>query len=123
MSFIEFESWEIKEGHEEAHHQIIRDWFNFVREHHPELFAEWKSARYFRETDREGELTGRYIMLFEFHTREGHHAYKARRDGYPGPYKAYEKTDPYQHFILDSVTVRYWEPQETELWFDYPAEA
>ena len=53
MSFVEFERWEIKEGHQEDHHEMIRTWFKFVREHQPELFAEWKSARYYREVDRD----------------------------------------------------------------------
>lgn len=123
MSFIEYETWEIKEGHEEDHHKMIRTWFRFVREHHAELFAEWKSAHYYREVDRDGNPTGRYVMLFEFHTREGHHAYKERRADYPGPYQAYKEIDPYQHFIEDSVKISYWEPQETELWLEFGAEA
>jgi hypothetical protein len=62
-------------------------------------------------------------MLFEFHTREGHHAYKERRKDYEGPYQAYQIIDPYQHFIEESVTVDYWEPQNAELWFEYEAQS
>ena len=71
------------------------------------------------EVDREGEPTGRYIMLFEFHTREGHHAYKERRKDWSGPYAEYKTVDPYQFFDLDSVTTDYWEPQEEDLWFEF----
>ena len=63
-------------------------------------------------------------MLFEFHTREGHHAYKERRADYPWPQQAYKQIDPYQHFIEVSVSIDYWELQETGLKFDnnYPAQ-
>ena len=106
-------------GNEEAHHQIIRQWFDFVRTHHADLFAEWKAARYFRQTDRDGQPTGVYIMLFEFHSKEAHHAYKARRQEYAGPYAAYKEVDPYHHhFVQDSVTTDYWEPQEEDLWLE-----
>ncbi|MCB0007522.1 MAG: hypothetical protein KDE09_04475 [Anaerolineales bacterium] len=119
MSYIEFETWIVKDGHEEAHQQMLRDWFRFIRTHHPELFAEWKSARYYREISKEGEPTGKYIMLFEFHSKEAHHAYKARRQEYAGPYAAYKEVDPYHHhFVQDSVTTDYWEPQEEDLWLE-----
>ena len=70
MSLLEVEKWEIAGGNEEAHHQMIRAWFQFVKEHYAELFAEWKSTRYYRETDREGQPTARYVMLFEFRSVE-----------------------------------------------------
>lgn len=119
MSFLEVETWEIQTGHEAAHHEMIRRWFEFVKTHHPEMFQEWKSARYYRQTDREGNPTGRYVMLFEFHSRAGHHAYKERRKDWSGPYAAYKAVDPYQFFELDSVTIDYWEPQEVDLWFEF----
>lgn len=119
MSFIEFESWEIQEGNEAGHHDMIRRWFSFVQEHHAELFKEWKSTRYYRETDREGKPTGRYLMLFEFYTREGHHAYKERRKDWSGPYEAYKEVDPYLFFKPESVVISYWEPQEVDLWFQF----
>ena len=119
MSFIEFETWRVKAGNEAAHDQMIRDWFAFVEQHHADLFAEWKSARYFRETDRDGNPTGKYIMLFEFHTLEGHHAYKERRKNWDGSYEAYKAVDPYALFEKDSVTTDYWEPLERELWLDF----
>ena len=119
MSFIEMETWEIAAGNEEAHHQIIRAWFQFLKDHYTELFAEWKSARYYRQTDREGRPTGHYIMLFEFRTLEGHHAYKERRKDWSGPYAAYKAVDPYQFFNLDTVITEYWAPREEELWLDF----
>ena len=119
VSFIEFETWRIAAGNEQAHDEMIRDWFNFVKAHHADLFAEWKSARYYREIDQDGRPTGAYIMLFEFHSREGHHAYKERRKDWSGPYEAYKAVDPYQFFESESVMTRYWEPQETALWFEF----
>ena len=119
MSIIEVETWEILEGNEEAHHEMIRRWFRFVKEHHAEMFQEWKSARYYRQVDEQGEPTERYIMLFEFHTLEGHHAYKERRKNWSGPYAEYKKVDPYELFDKDSTTDEYWEPQEVNLWFEF----
>ena len=119
MSFTEVESWEIKRGHEEYHYIAIRSWFDYVRTHHSELFAEWKSARYFRQVDRSGNPTGRYIMNFEFYTRVGHDAYKKRRKDWSGPYSDYKKVDPYEHFNIDSVTVDYWEALDQDMWFDF----
>ena len=119
MSFIEYETWRIGEGNQEAHDQMIRGWFAFVKQHHAGLFAEWKSARYYRQTDREGNLTGTYIMLFEFHTMEGHHAYKERRKDWSGPYEPYKGVDPYPLFDLDTVTTEYWQPLEEERWLEF----
>jgi hypothetical protein len=123
VSFVEVERWRVREGAEKAHHDMIRRWFRFVREHHADLFAEWKSARYYREVDRDGRPTGWYIMLFEFHSREGHHAYKERRQDWSGPYAAYKAVDPYAFFQPDSVTTDYWEPQEQGLWFEFEGPA
>ncbi len=44
MSFIEYETWTVKEGVQSEHDQMIRDWFQFVQDHHSDLFPEWKSA-------------------------------------------------------------------------------
>lgn len=119
MSFIEVESWEVKPGHENDHDEIIKQWFLFVEKHHDTLFSEWKSARYFRQVDSQGVLTGRYIMNFEFHSIEGHDAYKERRKNWDGPYETYKSVDPYEHFIVESVELEYWEPQEQNLWLDF----
>jgi hypothetical protein len=119
MSFIEYETWRIKPGFEREHDDMIRQWFHFVQKHQTELFPEWKSIRYFRQTNRDGQPTGTYVMLFEFHTLEGHHAYKDRRKDWSGPYADYKKLDPYQYFNLESVTTEYWQPQEENLWATY----
>lgn len=119
MSFIEVESWEIKEGNEDAHHAMIREWFQYVKDNHADMFQEWKSARYYRQVDKQGNPTGRYIMLFEFYTREGYHAYKERRKDWSGPYADYKRVDPYQYFDHDSVEVEFWEPREEDLWFEF----
>ena len=119
MSFIEYETWRVKAGGEIAHDMMIRKWFAFVKTHHAKLFAEWKSARYFCQTDRDGKPTGTYIMLFEFYTLEGHHAYKERRKNWDGPYEAYKAVDPYQYFEIDTVTTEYWQPLERDAWFEF----
>ncbi len=121
MSFIEFETWRIKPGYQDQHDAMIRRWFEFLKTHQQELFPEWKSARYYREVNREGEPTGKYIMVFEYHSLEGHHAYKERRKDWSGPYAEYKKIDPYQFFDLETVTTDYWEPQEMPLWADFQA--
>jgi hypothetical protein len=118
MSFIEIESWEITEGNEKGHHQKIREWFRFVKEHQPELFAEWKSARYYRQTDVNGHPTGRYLMAFEFHSVEARRAYKERRKDWSGAYAAYQQVAPDPHFKPGSEQAEYWEPHETNLWLE-----
>jgi hypothetical protein len=120
MSFIEFETWKIKPGYQNEHDDMIRQWFNFVVTHQTEMFPEWKSIRHFQQVSREGEPTGTYIMEFEYHTREGHHAYKARRKDWSGPYADYKLVDPYQFFDLESVTTEYWVPREEGLWTEFP---
>ncbi len=120
MSFIEFETWRIKPEYQQQHDDMIRQWFHFVQTHQQELFPEWKSIRYFQEVDRDGHPTGTYIMLFEFHSLEGHHAYKERRKDWSGPYAEYKKVDPYQFFDLDTVTTDYWQPREQALWTEFP---
>ena len=119
MSFIEVESWEIKPGHQDDHDEVIRQWFTFVEKNHDKLFSEWKSAKYFRQLDSSGNPTGRYIMNFEFHSLEGHDSYKERRKNWDGPYEEYKSVDPYEHFIIESVTVEYWEPQEQDSWLSF----
>lgn len=118
MSVIEVESWRIKPGLEDQHHDIIRQWFVYVREHHAELFREWRSARYYRELDADTkEPTGRYIMLFEFESEEGRQAYKKRRGDFTGPYAEYKSVDPYHRFFdHDTVELEFWEPQEEDRW-------
>src|SRR5262245_33688835 len=102
MSFIEVESWEIAAGNEDVHHERIRRWFAYVREHHADLFAEWKSTRYFHQLDAEGQPIGRCIMMFEFYTRAGRDAYKVRRRT-NDLYAQYRSDDPYHLFEADSI--------------------
>jgi hypothetical protein len=119
MSFIEYETWRAKPDLVTDHDAMIRRWFAFLAKHRNELFPEWISARYYRQTDRDGAPTGVYIMLFEYASIEAHHAYKERRKDWSGPYAEYKQVDPYQFFEQDSVRVEFWEPGETDLWFDF----
>lgn len=121
MSFFEVETWVPRAGYEASHDDIIRRWFDFVREHHDALFPEFKSARYYRQVDRyTGQPTGRYMMIFEYYDHERFLAYKERRKDWSGPYAEYKKVDPYQeHFDLETVTEAYYESAEAALWLNY----
>ena len=122
MRFLEYETWRLKKDIDmEAYDKIIKDWFAFVVKNRQELFPEWVSAKYYRKTDRDGNPNGLFVMMFEYESLEGHHAYKERRKDWDGPYEAYKAVDPYQEFFeLDSVTTEYLQPQEVESWFDFP---
>jgi hypothetical protein len=120
MSFIEYETWRIKPEFKQQHDEMIRRWFDFLTQHQAELFPEWRSMRYYRQLSSDGQPTGTYIMLFEFHSREAHHAYKVRRKDWSGPYAEYKLVDPYQFFDQESVVTEYWEPQETDRWREFP---
>ena len=121
MRFLEYETWRLKKDIDmEAYDKIIKDWFAFVGKNRQELFPEWVSAKYYRKTDRDGNPNGLFVMMFEYESLEGHHAYKERRKDWDGPYEAYKAVDPYQEFFeLDSVTTEYLQPQEVESWFDF----
>lgn len=121
MRFLEYETWRLKKDIDmEAYDKIIKDWFAFVVKNRQELFPEWVSAKYYRKTDRDGNPNGLFVMMFEYESLEGHHAYKERRKDWDGPYEAYKAVDPYQEFFeLDSVTTEYLRPQEVESWFDF----
>ena len=121
MRFLEYETWRFKKDIDmEAYDKIIKDWFAFVVKNRQELFPEWVSAKYYRKTDRDGNPNGLFVMMFEYESLEGHHAYKERRKDWDGPYEAYKAVDPYQEFFeLDSVTTEYLQPQEVESWFDF----
>lgn len=121
MRFLEYETWVLKKDiNLDDYDQIIRDWFEFLKENKKALFDEWISAKYYRMTDREGNPTGKFVMIFEYESLEGHHAYKDRRKDWDGPYEAYKKVDPYQEFFdLETVTTEYMQPQATECWFNY----
>lgn len=121
MRFLEYETWRLKKDVDmDAYDKIIKDWFAFVIKNRQELFPEWVSAKYYRKTDRDGNPNGLFVMLFEYESLEGHHAYKERRKDWDGPYEAYKAVDPYQEFFeLESVTTEYLQPQEVESWFDF----
>ena len=121
MRFLEYETWRLKKDIDmEAYDKIIKDWFAFVVKNRQELFPEWVSAKYYRKTDRDGNPNGLFVMMFEYESPEGHHAYKERRKDWDGPYEAYKAVDPYQEFFeLESVTTEYLQPQEVESWFDF----
>lgn len=121
MRFLEYETWRLKKDIDmEAYDKIIKDWFAFVIKNRQELFPEWVSAKYYRKTDRDGNPNGLFVMMFEYESLEGHHAYKERRKDWDGPYEAYKAVDPYQEFFeLESVTTEYLQPQEVESWFDF----
>ena len=120
MSILEVEMWELSDGvDEETHDAAIREWFEWVRDR-PDLFAEWKSARHYRHlTEDEREPSGRYIMVFEFHSLAARDAYKERRRDWTGPYAAYKEIDPYRLFDHSSVTVDFWEPRQEDLWLEF----
>ena len=115
MRFLEYETWRLKKDIDmEAYDKIIKDWFAFVVKNRQELFPEWVSAKYYRNPN------GLFVMMFEYESLEGHHAYKERRKDWDGPYEAYKAVDPYQEFFeLESVTTEYLQPQEVESWFDF----
>lgn len=121
MRFLEYKTWRLKKDIDmEAYDKIIKDWFAFVVKNRQELFPEWVSAKYYRKTDRDGNPNGLFVMMFEYESLEGHHAYKERRKDWDGPYEAYKAVDPYQEFFeLESVTTEYLQPQEVESWFDF----
>lgn len=121
MRFLEYETWVLKKDVKmEDYDKIIEDWFEYLKEHKKEMFDEWISAKYYRKTDREGNPTGVYVMIFEYESLEGHHAYKERRKNWDGPYEEYKKVDPYQEFFdLDTVTTEYMQPLATDHWFNY----
>lgn len=121
MRFLEYETWVLKKDINMVDYdQIIKDWFEFLKENKKALFDEWISAKYYQKTDREGNPTGVYVMIFEYESLEGHHAYKERRKNWDGPYEAYKKVDPYQEFFdLETVTTEYLQPLATECWFNY----
>jgi hypothetical protein len=121
MRFLEYETWRLKKNIDPAaYDKIISDWFKFLKDNYDELFPEWVSAKYYRQTDREGNPTGVFIMVFEYDSLEGHHAYKERRKNWDGPYEAYKKVDPYQEFFdLETVTTDYWQPLNTEEWAQF----
>lgn len=127
MRFLEFETWKLKQDCPmDDYNHMIETWFQYVAANKKKLFQEWVSAKYFNKCDREGNPTGEFVMLFEYDSLEGHHAYKERKlhsyEVNDGMYAEYAQNDPYQFFDLDHVDIIYMQPLNTDLWFDYTEE-
>jgi hypothetical protein len=119
-SFFDVVSWSPLPGRQAAHDETMRQWFDFVRRNHDDLFAEWRAVRYYQGQDRQtGAARDRFMMIFEYNHREGFLAYKERRRDYAGPYAEYLKIDPFVHFDEETKTVEYWQPEELDLWLDW----
>eukprot|EP01084_Bolivina_argentea_P124865 221273_1 len=120
-AFIEYETWYIRKGVEnKKHDELMRQWFQFVKKNRSKLFKEWKTVRYYKEVDHDSIATGKYIIMFEFCSKEDHHKYKERRKDYTGPYEEYKKVDPYHLDVFDmddsKFTEEYWMPQDIDHW-------
>jgi hypothetical protein len=119
-SFYDVVTWSTCPGGQAAHDEAMGRWFDFVGAHHDELFAAWRSVRYFRGVTREaGAPINRFMMIFEYNHRAGFLAHKERGRGYPGPYAAYRKIDPFVHFEEETKTIVHWQPQNLALWLDF----
>ncbi|TCO47399.1 hypothetical protein [Actinocrispum wychmicini] len=117
MSIFEVESWNVRADVDPAeYHEGMRTWFRWVADNRAELFPEWRSASYYHEVNQPDMApTGRYTMLFEYHSEQARREYKERRKDWSGPYAEYKKVDPYEPF-LTNVDLDYWEPLERGLW-------
>ena len=125
--FLEYETWRVAPDVNWADYEnMIRTWFKYVVEKKKELFDEWICGSYYQQCDRDGNPTGVYVMLFEYDSLDGHHAYKSRKlHSYAlndGDYATYASNDPYQFFDLDHVNIDCLQEQKTDLWFDYSKE-
>jgi hypothetical protein len=121
-SFYDVVTWTPQEGVLADHDAMMLKWYDFVVQHHDELFAEWLGVHYYQGVDREsGALIDRYRMVFEYNNRAGFLAYKERRKDYPGPYAAYLGVDPVVYFIEETKTIFHWQPHELDQWIDFTA--
>ena len=118
MAVFEVESWLVVEGKEKEHDIAMRQWMSWVKAHR-ELFAEWKSLRYF-EKEVAGDDSGRHMVIWEYDSMAAFEAYKARRKDYLGPYKEYKENDPYYKgvFIHSRMRVEFWKDRERDLWIE-----
>lgn len=122
--FVEYEIWKVDPNVVWSDYEnMIETWFRYVVDNKKSMFDEWVSARYFQQCDKDGNPNGIYVMMFEYDSLEGHHAYKSRKlhsyalnDGVYAPYAA---NDPYQFFDLTSVNIDCIQPLKTDLWFDF----
>ena len=118
MAVFEVESWVITEGKDKEHDIEMRRWLKWVKDHR-ELFAEWKSVRYFEKTVA-GNESGRYFIVWEYESMAAFEAYKARRKDYEGPYKEYKENDPYYKgvFVHNRMGIEFWKDRERDLWIE-----
>ena len=114
--FVEAEWWRPLDSMTAEHDAAISQWFDFVGRHHAALFAEWAGVEHYRQRDRDGRPTGRWLMLFVYQDHAGFLAYKTRRKDWSGPYAAYKAIDPYRTFDQTSVTTRWWKPVREMHW-------
>ncbi len=107
--YLEHEYWRLADGIDKTRYQnTIDTWFRYVAEHKQRLFDEWVSARYYGQTDENGNPTQWYAMIFEYASHGQFQTYKKRRrhsyDTNTGDYLVYRDNDPYQFFDEGSVT-------------------
>lgn len=119
-TFYELEGWRPKPGLEEGNQEIIRTWFAFVHEHHDTLLPEWILAQCYYEVSPEtGQPNGRYLINWGYRNFEAHATYHRRREGYTGPYVAYDQVHPRHYFDDATVTLSNWQAHEDKLWLDW----
>ncbi len=123
MTFIKIESWTVKEGTKQDHDRVIQKWFSLVRKNHLRFFSEWKSVRYYRFLDSEAKPTGRYLMYYEFFSREGYQTYKEKREKGEIPQEKLEELDLHQLFFIEKIAEKYLEPVEEKIWFDFSSKS
>lgn len=111
--FLEYELWRVHPSVDMSDYESMVDtWFRYVVENKEELFPEWVSGSYFTQLNHDGSPNGVFVMLFEYDSLEGHHAYKSRKlHSYAindGRYAQYAANDPYQFFDLSTVRIDCW---------------
>ncbi|HJO39772.1 MAG: hypothetical protein QGF21_12615 [Vicinamibacterales bacterium] len=118
MAIFEVESWRVAEGQQAEHDAAMRQWLQWINDHR-ELFAEWKSVRYFNKYIA-GEGSGRYFVVWEYDSLTAFEAYKARRADYGGPYAEYRENDPYYKDVFDhsTMTMEVWNDVDRALWME-----
>ncbi len=120
--YLEYEYWKLADGVDKIRYQdIIDTWFIYVAEHKQKLFAEWISARYYEQTDENGNSAQWYAMIFEYASHDQFQTYKKRRrhsyDTNTGDYLVYRDNDPYQFFNQGSVATDGLWPYKESAWF------
>lgn len=119
--FIEYEIWRVDPNVDwKGYENMIETWFKYVVEKKKELFGEWISGSYYQQCDENGKPSGVYVMIFEYDSIEGHHAYKSRKlHSYAlndGQYAQYARNDPYQFFDLNYVNIDCMQEEQIDSW-------